>query len=179
MKKRLDCGDKGINPLDAACRNNDIAYERRNSFTDRNEADHISEQRPWERFKSKNSGLKEKAVAWGVTTAMKAKCKVGGGYGFKAAVKATKNILKKNVGEKNLLKLTKKCVAVARKTFKSTKTKVPRIVNIPKKGGVLPLIPIFAGLSALGALLVELPTLLRWLMNLRETFHHIWVMVCS
>ncbi|KAF0704364.1 protein ALP1-like, partial [Aphis craccivora] len=92
------------------------------------------------------------AVAWGVTTAMKEKRKVGGGCGFKAAVKATKNVLKKNFGEKNLRKLTKKCVAVARKTYKSTKTKVPRIVNIPKKGEVLPIIPIFAGLSAFGAL---------------------------
>ena len=84
---------------------------------------------------------------------MKAKRKVGGGCGFKAALKATKNVVKKNVSEKkNLLKLTKKCVAVARKTFKTKKTKVPRTINIPKKGGVLPLIPIFAGLSALGAL---------------------------
>lgn len=152
MNKRLARGDKGINPLDTACREHDIAYERSNSIVDRNEADHILEQRAWERFKSKDSGLKEKAVAWGVTTAMKAKRKVGGGCGFKAVVKATKNVLKKNASEKNLMKLTKKCVAVARKTFKSRKTKVPRIVNIPKKGGVLPLIPIFAGLSALGAL---------------------------
>ncbi|KAE9523775.1 hypothetical protein AGLY_015835 [Aphis glycines] len=154
LKKRLVRGDKGINPLDAARRDHDIAYERSNSFADRNEADRILEQRAWERFKSKDSGLKEKAVAWGVTTAMQVKRKVGGGCGcgFKAVVKATKNVLKKNVGEKNLMKLTKKCVAVARKTFKSTKTKVPRIVNILKKGGVLPLIPIFAGLSALGAL---------------------------
>ncbi|KAF0746881.1 MULE domain-containing protein [Aphis craccivora] len=36
----------------------------------------------WERFKSKDFGLKEKAVAWGVTTAMKAKRKVGGGCLF-------------------------------------------------------------------------------------------------
>lgn len=91
-------------------------------------------------------------MAWGVTTAMKAKRKIGGGCGFKAALKATKNVIKKNVGEKNLMKLTKKCVAVAQKTFKTKKTKVPRTINIPKKGGVLPLIPIFAGLSALGAL---------------------------
>jgi len=62
-------------------------------------------------------------VAWGVTTAMKAKRKVGGGCGFKAALKATKNVIKKNFGEKNLLKLSKKCVAVVRKTFKTKKTK--------------------------------------------------------
>jgi len=83
---------------------------------------------------------------------MKAKRKVGGGCGFKAAIKAAKNALKKNIGEKNLMKLSKKCLTVARKTFKKRKTKVPRIITIPKKGGVLPLIPIFAGLSALGAL---------------------------
>ncbi|KAF0709063.1 Uncharacterized protein FWK35_00030193, partial [Aphis craccivora] len=32
------------------------------------------------------------------------------------------------------------------------KAKVPRVIPIPKTGGMLPLIPIFAGLSALGAL---------------------------
>ncbi|KAF0749876.1 Uncharacterized protein FWK35_00018420, partial [Aphis craccivora] len=150
LNERLARGDKGINPFDTACREHDIAYERSNSIVYRN--DHILEQQAWERFKSKDSSLKEKAVSWGVTTVMKAKRKVGGGCGFNAVVKAFKNVLKKNAGEKNLMKLTKKCVAVARKTFKSTKTKVSRIVNIPKKGGVLPLIPIFAGLSALGAL---------------------------
>ncbi|KAL4135057.1 hypothetical protein QTP88_006719 [Uroleucon formosanum] len=152
LKKRLARGDKGINPLDSACREHDIAYEQSNSIADRNKADYILEQRAWDRFKSKDSSLKEKAVAWGVTTAMKAKRKIGGGCGFKAVLKATKKVLKKNVGEKNLMKLTKKCVAVARKTFKTKKTKVPRTITIPKKGGVLPLIPIFAGLSALGAL---------------------------
>ncbi|KAL4088846.1 hypothetical protein QTP88_023930 [Uroleucon formosanum] len=152
LKKRLARGDKGINPLDSACRDHDIAYEQSNSIADRNKADYILEQRAWDRFKSKDSSLKEKAVAWGVTTAMKAKRKIGGGCGFKAVLKATKKVLKKNVGEKNLMKLTKKCVAVARKTFKTKKTKVPRTITIPKKGGVLPLIPIFAGLSALGAL---------------------------
>lgn len=152
MKKRLARGDKGINPLDSACREHDIAYDHSNSIADRNEADYILEQRAWDRFKAKDSSLKEKAVAWGVTNAMKAKRKIGGGCGFKAAIKATKNAMKKNIGEKNLLKLSKKCVAVARKVFKTKKSKVPRIITIPKRGGVLPLIPIFAGLSALGAL---------------------------
>ena len=91
-------------------------------------------------------------MAWGVTTAMKAKRKVGGGCGFKAEVKASKNVMKKNIGEKNLTKLTKKYVAVTQKAFKTKKTKVPRLITIPKKGGVLPLIQIFAILSILGAL---------------------------
>lgn len=132
MKKQLARGEKEINLLYSACRDHDIAYECSNSIADRNKADYILEQRAWDRFKSKDSSLKEKAVAWGVTTAMKAKRKVGGGCGFKAALKATKNVVKKNVGEKNLMKLTKN----ARKTFKTKKTKVPRTINIPKKGGV-------------------------------------------
>ncbi|KAL4153100.1 hypothetical protein QTP88_000933 [Uroleucon formosanum] len=96
-KKRLARGDKGINLLDSACRKHDIAYEQSNSIADRNKADYILEQRAWDRFKSKDSSLKEKAVAWGVTTAMKAKRKVGGGCGFKAALKATKNVMMKNI----------------------------------------------------------------------------------
>lgn len=32
------------------------------------------------------------------------------------------------------------------------KVKPPRVIEVPKTGGILPLIPIFAGLSALGAL---------------------------
>jgi len=39
-------------------------------------------------------------VAWGVTTAMKAKRKINVGCGFKAVIKATKNVMKKNIGEK-------------------------------------------------------------------------------
>lgn len=48
----------------------------------------------------------------------------------------------------------KDAVHIAMKTAHNFKDKMgqPRIVSISKRGGVLPLIPIFAGLSALGAL---------------------------
>ncbi|XP_050064335.1 uncharacterized protein LOC126553220 [Aphis gossypii] len=123
LRKRLDRGDKGINPLDSACKEHDIAYDHSKSLTDRQKADYILENRAWNRFKSKDSNLKEKAAAWLVTTGMKAKRKIGAGCGFKATIKAAKN-----------------------------KSRVPRVIPIPKTGGMLPLIPIFAGLSALGAL---------------------------
>jgi len=154
LKKRLARGDKGINPLDSACREHDIAYERSNSIADRNEADHILENRAWERFKASDSNYKEKATAWGVTNAMKIKRKIGAGCGFKAAVKAAKDMMKNNMNEKNINKLTKKCVLSARKIFRKNKkkTSLPRVISIPKTGGMLPLIPIFAGLSALGSL---------------------------
>jgi hypothetical protein len=154
LKKRLARGDKGINLLDSACREHDIAYSHSNSIADRNEADHILENRAWERFKAPDSDYKEKAAAWGVTSAMKVKRKIGAGCGFKVAVKAAKNVLKNNMNEKNIIKLTKKCVSAARKIFRKNnkKTRLPRVIPIPKTGGMLPLIPIFAGLSALGSL---------------------------
>jgi len=154
LKKRLARGDKGINLLDSACREHDIAYDHSNSLTDRHEADRILENRAWERFKASDSNFKEKASAWGVTNAMKIKRKIGAGCGFKAAIKAAKNALKNNKCEKNMSKLIKKCVSAARKVFgkNKNKTRHPRVIPIPKTGGMLPLIPIFAGLSALGSL---------------------------
>jgi hypothetical protein len=57
---------------------------------------------------------------------------------------------------KDLKKATKFALIAARKSVKASggrkKIRTPRIIPIPKVGGVLPLIPIFAGLSALGSL---------------------------
>ena len=104
MKKRLARGDPGVNILDSYCKDHDIAYDRSNAMADRKKADYILENRAWDRVKAKDSSMKEKAVAWGVTTAMKLKRKLGSGCSFKSAVKAAKNILKKNKGEKDLVK---------------------------------------------------------------------------
>lgn len=45
-------------------------------------------------------------------------------------------------------------IAVALKSAKKYKKKIksPRVIPVPKTGGVLPLIPIFAALSALGSI---------------------------
>jgi hypothetical protein len=115
LKKRLARGDRGVNTLDSYCKDHDIAYDRSNVLDDRRKSDYILENKAWDRVKAKDSSLKEKAVAWGVTTAMKLKRKLGGGCTFKSAVKAAKNILKKNKGETDLLKITRKCLAVAKK----------------------------------------------------------------
>lgn len=47
-----------------------------------------------------------------------------------------------------------KSARIALRTVRRIKRKInnPRIITVPKTGGILPLIPIFAGLSALGAL---------------------------
>lgn len=64
-----------------------------------------------------------------------------------------KNLLKKNICEKNLIKLARIAMATARKVFrkgeKKGTTKVTRVITIPKSGGMIPLISIFAGLSKL------------------------------
>ena len=62
----------------------------------------------------------------------------------------------KRMVEKNITKASKIAVLAARKSLKAAggkrRVRLPRIIPIPKTGGLLPLIPIFAGLSALGSL---------------------------
>lgn len=177
LKERLARGDKGINPLDSYCKEHDIAYETSNEPNDRQRADLILENRAWDRVKAWDSSLNERATAWGVTTAMKAKRKIGGGCGFKAAIKAAKNVLRKNKGEKDLVKLSRKCIAAAKKVSrkKTKKDETPRIIPIPKTGGKLSLIPIMAGLSALGSLTGGVTSLVKtvreWTSNKEHPTH--------
>lgn len=69
--------------------------------------------------------------------------------GFKQAVSKIKKQIHggrpKTVGD---------AIKIALKSAKSMKKKIKgtRIIQVPKTGGILPLIPIFAGLSALGTL---------------------------
>ena len=100
--------------------------------------------------KSKNTGIEEKAAFWLVTKAMKVKCKMGAGCGFTQMVTAAKNSIKHKMKENNTSILIRTCLTAAQKS-KTKKTKTLRIIPIPKNGGVLPLISIFAGLSTLGA----------------------------
>lgn len=79
LHKRLARGDPGINPLDKACREHDIAYNQSSDLEDRHKADYLIEQRAWERVLAKDAKLGEKAAAWGVTNAMKVKRKLGMG----------------------------------------------------------------------------------------------------
>lgn len=62
----------------------------------------------------------------------------------------------KRVMENDIYNASKIAVRAARQALKSAggkrKIRTPRIIPLPKHGGILPLIPIFAGLSALGTL---------------------------
>lgn len=164
LHKRLARGDPGINPLDKACREHDIAYSKSSNLEDRHKADYELEQRAWERVKSRDAKLGEKAAAWTITNAMKVKRKLGMGVERRGRRKVdfrkdvltnVAKVLKKNASN-NLRKDAAMTVKAARIVVKNAggrkQIKTPRILPVPKTGGILPLIPIFAGLSALGAL---------------------------
>ncbi|KAJ8909499.1 hypothetical protein NQ315_016763, partial [Exocentrus adspersus] len=130
LKERLSKGQQGVNPLDGFCRKHDIAYSQSSDLQDRHKADYELEQRAWERVKSKDAKFGEKAAAWLVTTAMKAK------QYFKKSASIALNAARvaiKNVGGKK-------------------KVRVPRIIPFDHSGGFLPLLPILGALGAVGSL---------------------------
>lgn len=187
LQHRLQRGDKGKNPLDAACKIHDIAYASSNDLGERHKADKQLEYKAWERVKSKDAGVGEKAAALLVTNIMKGKRRFGLGCSAVQSTKSRKikrplkkkkkpskkkisfgsgylgNVRKaiKKVGGQQLVnkginKAAQLALMAARKSLKTIggkrKVQIPRIIPVPKVGGILPLIPIFAGLSALGGL---------------------------
>ena len=164
LQKRLARGDKGINPLDAACKEHDIAYNLNSSVKERNKADRILAKTAWQRVKSQDASLGEKAVAFAVTNIMKTKSKLGMGLkkkkfpkmSFKKVMNAASVVKMKDKSlSKNVIKSAlKKARDVVRKAGGKSKIIVPRILPVSvKRGGVLPfLVPLFAGLSAAGSL---------------------------
>lgn len=120
LEKRIARGDSGINPLDAACKEHDIAYEKHKDIEKRHLADHILQEKAWQRVKSSNASFGEKVAAWTVTNAMKAKRKFGMGNPFRAAVKNARNTLKKSKvkDQKRAIKIALKA---ARQSMKNKK----------------------------------------------------------
>ncbi|XP_036151122.1 uncharacterized protein LOC118648809 [Monomorium pharaonis] len=95
LEKRLARGDRGINPLDAACREHDIAYSRSNELADRHAADEILANKARKRVIAKDSALGERAAAAAVWAAMKTKTKIG--MGVKSKKKRTTTKKKKRI----------------------------------------------------------------------------------
>jgi len=83
LEERLARGDRGINPLDAACREHDIAYSRSNDLANRHVADNILADKARKRIIARDSTLGERAAATAVWAAMKAKTKIGMGLKMK------------------------------------------------------------------------------------------------
>lgn len=79
LRKRLARGDPGINKLDEACKAHDIAYSNYSDSERRSIADRVLAEKAWQRVKSSDASIGERAAALSVTAAMKAKTTVGGG----------------------------------------------------------------------------------------------------
>lgn len=156
LSQRLSRNDPGITKLDQACKEHDIAYSESNELIDRHKADKVLEDKAWNRFKSKDANFKEKRNALLVTGAMKIKRKLSLGFRKSLIIpigKAIKGFKNSDI-HKVSLKALQAARAAIRKAGGRKQIRVPRIIPFsPKSGGVLPLIPIFAGLSALGTML--------------------------
>lgn len=63
LEKRLARGDVGVNQLDRACKEHDIAYNQYQDTTNRQKADRILAEKAWQRVKSSDSSLGEKAAS--------------------------------------------------------------------------------------------------------------------
>lgn len=180
LQKRLARGDPGINPLDVACKEHDIAYEANKNGPERTKADRALSAAAWKRVVSRDASVGERTAALAVSAAMKSKlgmAKFGRGL-KKLKKKATKKKAKKQQQRKKKCCSFKTLVSKTKKQIKASNPKTAddivktamaaakeitnknngvisgqtRIIPIPKSGGILPLIPIFAGLSALGSL---------------------------
>ena len=161
LRERLARGDPPKNKLDSFCRDHDISYALFKDLKRRHQADSILENSAWERVKAGDSSFGEKSSAWLVTNAMKLKRKLGAGKRKPLASiisQLRKQLKHEGRGggdvskKKNISKLLKAARVTVKRIGGRRKFKIPRVIPLPKVGGILPLIPIFAGLSALGAL---------------------------
>lgn len=153
LKERLLRGDKGINQLDEACMRHDIAYDNYDNLEDRHKADLELLNMAKRRIRSKDAGRGEKIASWLVSKVMKSKIKHGAGVkSFKKVVSDIRSKLKKHQPKNTKSAINFAYKAAKKLLSKNNRVRLPRVIPVPKSGGILPLIPIFAGLSALGAL---------------------------
>lgn len=172
LEKRLKRGDPGINPLDSACKEHDIAYDKSKDSKIRSLADKKLQDIALNRVISKDASTGERAAAILVSGAMKSKrslAKIGSGLKkikknrskkkkshhitLKSLIKDAKMAIKKSKPDNIESAINVAVESVKRKMKKGRKVKAPRVIKVPTySGGVLPLIPIFAGLSALGSI---------------------------
>lgn len=166
LEERLKEGDEGINQLDKAAKQHDIAYSTSTDINDRLKADKILENRAWNRVKSEDAPFfQEKVPAYVTTNLMKVKRMVGAGMKGKRGQKGVRSKRKtKNLSFSRLLKTAKeniqpeqslqdntsRMLAALRQLKKNKRiTNVKRIIAIPQQGGALSLLPILGALNTL------------------------------
>src|SRR5436190_15170019 len=80
LKERLKKGDLGINKLDQACKDHDIAYSKFSDSSNRSIADRALAEKAWQRVRSSDASIGERTAALAVTAAMKGKTAFGSSY---------------------------------------------------------------------------------------------------
>lgn len=177
LRKRLARGDVPKNP---------------NDLEARHRADDTLAREAWKRVKDSNATLGERAAALAVTGVMKTKRAIGAGHTKKRGAgerKSKKKTTKKKFGLGAVVKNVKKrnlkikidpmktAIMAARKAVKTMGGRkqllIPRILPVPKIGGAIPLIPIFAALSAAGALTGGLSNVAKAINETRLATHQL------
>jgi len=93
LEKRLVRGYRGINPLNATCREHDIAYSHSNDLAERHVDEILGVETHKFRITAKDLTLGEKVAATAIWAAMKAITKMG----MKTKMKTKKKTMKKRV----------------------------------------------------------------------------------
>ena len=179
LEERIE--QDGINPLDEACKEHDIAYNRHKDLASRQAADRVLTDKAWDRYRSKDTPLGEKVAAWIVTTGIKAKSKLGGtmlfdtlpvrrrmrrgnkrrhrrsvsggALTFAKLVKHARSAVRGSGAASSIHQSAMAALKAARQLKKGKRIAYKeRTLALPARGGILPLLPIFAGLSAIGSL---------------------------
>lgn len=172
LAERLARGDTGINGLDNACKDHDIAYSVHKDSSERYKADKKLSTEALKRVIAPDSSIGERAAALAVSAAMKAKTtltKFGSGI-CRKKTKSTKCKTKKrsSIALESLIKNARAAIKKSKpktineaidtalksvkKSHNGCKITPKRIIQVPKSGGVLPLLPILVGLSAIGSI---------------------------
>lgn len=182
LDKRLARGDKGINPLDAACREHDIVYAKHRDSSERYKADLKLKEAAGKRVRARDASFGERAAAAAVSLAMRAKTGISRiGASLRTKMKkrmqskqkrktTKKSSKRKQISFKQLVKgvrininksrpktidcAVRAAIRTARKLISGKRiTKIPRIIKVPSiSGGLLPIIPILTGLAAAGTI---------------------------
>lgn len=143
LNKRLTRGDLGVNKLDEACKQHDIAYDQSKDLKDRHLADSVLIKEALHRLKSKDAKFGEKLAAAGVASIIKSKLKFGMGIKRKRNTKNIKTGSPNKVGTKR--KRNNKNIKNGSHNNVNTRT-----IKVPKRGGILPLLAGLAGLISAG-----------------------------
>lgn len=191
LSERLARGDKGVNGLDEMCKTHDIAYATHKDSAGRYTADKELASGALKRLFSKDASLGERAASLLVTSAMKTKMglsKFGGSIfrpsirrrqrsgvkksnkksSFAALVRDAKNGMKKSKA-RSVSSAIMAALRSAKKFRKGKRIAMPRIIKVPKiSGGILPLLPILAGLGAVGSLVGSTANVVRSVNAIRK-----------